>query len=274
MNKFSPTSTSLRDPSTGKSTNEADFDFGDLVTMTIIDVFETDVNGKLLSYCPTFDNRAVHKTPEMAERIRKGASHLMERVEDVVNSPAGKSVNQVRRKKEVLYYESIGIPYCFSTFSCVCIRSNGYRMQAAGRLGKMSFRAAIVVGNAVKNKIQHNNRVPGSSTDEDALNELMTSQIAGDESMDINATYSSALDEDPVSSPSRYVAPMPCCRSYLSYDHYVLSCLPFSEFVFTPKKNGSLNRLVTSRSHVLVQFQHSHHTIQYPVIDDDWKVLQ
>ena len=97
MNKFSPTSTSLRDPATGKSTNEADFDFGDLVTMTIIDVFETDVNGKLLSYCPTFDNRAVHKTPEMVERIRKGASHLMERVEDVVNSPAGKSVNQVRR---------------------------------------------------------------------------------------------------------------------------------------------------------------------------------
>ena len=149
-------------------------------------------------------------------------------------------------------------------------------MQAAGRLGKMSFRAAIVVGNAVKNKIQHNNRVPGSSTDEDALNELMTSQIAGDESMDINATYSSALDEDPVSSPSRYVDYMVCCMPImLSYDHlYLSSCSPFSEFLFTPKKNGSLNRLVTSRSHVLVQFQHSHHTIQYPVIDDDWKVLQ
>jgi hypothetical protein len=103
MNKFSPTSTSLRDPNTGKSMNEADFDFGDLVTMTIIDVFETDVNGKLLSYCPTFDNRAVHKTPEMAERIRKGASHLMERVEDVVNSPAGKSVNQVKIAIIVLF---------------------------------------------------------------------------------------------------------------------------------------------------------------------------
>ena len=69
--------------------------------MTIIDVFETDVNGKLLSYCPTFDNRAVHKTPEMAERIRKGASHLMERVEDVVNSPAGKSVNQVSSSSSI-----------------------------------------------------------------------------------------------------------------------------------------------------------------------------
>ena len=121
-------------------------------------------------------------------------------------------------------------------------------MQAAGRLGKMSVRAAIVVGNAVKNKIQHN-RV-GSSTDEDALNELMTSQIAGDESMDINATYSSALDEDPVSSPSRYVDYMVCCMPImLSYDHlYLSSCSPFSEFVFTPKKNGSLKRLVTQES--------------------------
>jgi hypothetical protein len=42
--------------------------------MTIIDVFETDNNGKLLSYCPTFDNRAVHKTQESIERLRKGAS--------------------------------------------------------------------------------------------------------------------------------------------------------------------------------------------------------
>ena len=81
--------------------------------------------------------------------------------------------------------------------------------QAAERLGKMSVRAAIVVGNAVKNKIQHKvdgNRT-GSSTDEDALNELMTSQIADDETLDINATYSSALDEDPMSSPARYVYP-------------------------------------------------------------------
>ena len=79
--------------------------------------------------------------------------------------------------------------------------------QAAERLGKMSVRAAIVVGNAVKNKIQHkvdSNRVGVSSNEEDALAELMTSQIAGgDETLDINATYSSALDEDPMSSPSR-----------------------------------------------------------------------
>ena len=82
MNKFSPASAfqSSEDVNTASSaTNNAaaggdtnspdtDFDFGDLVTMTIIDVFETDNDGKLLSYCPTFDNRAVHKTRAPARR--------------------------------------------------------------------------------------------------------------------------------------------------------------------------------------------------------------
>ena len=112
MNKFSPASTFAvpsdvnkvtessmeEDMATGSGSNDkpdTDFDFGDLVTMTIIDVFETDSDGRLLSYCPTFDNRAVHKTPEMVERVRKGASHLMERMEVVARSPAGKSVNKV-----------------------------------------------------------------------------------------------------------------------------------------------------------------------------------
>lgn len=71
--------------------NDTDFDFGDLVTMTIIDVFETDNDGKLLSYCPTFDNRAVHKTQESIERLRKGASQLRE----IARSPAGVKVNKV-----------------------------------------------------------------------------------------------------------------------------------------------------------------------------------
>ena len=96
MNKFSPASTTVRDPVTGTPTNDTDFDFGDLVTMTIIDVFETDAHGKLLSYCPTFDNRAVHKTPETIERLRKGASHLKEQLEGVANSPAGKTASVVR----------------------------------------------------------------------------------------------------------------------------------------------------------------------------------
>jgi len=74
---------------------DTDFDFGDLVTMTIIDVFETDSDGKLLSYCPTFDNRAVHKTPETIERIRKGYQMTKERIDVVANSPAGRSVNKV-----------------------------------------------------------------------------------------------------------------------------------------------------------------------------------
>lgn len=50
---------------------------GDLVTMTIVDVFETDSHGKLLSYCPTFDNRAVHKTNLATEKIRKSSSKFM-----------------------------------------------------------------------------------------------------------------------------------------------------------------------------------------------------
>ncbi len=73
-----------------------DFDFGDLVSMTIVDVFETDADGLFVSYCPTFDNRAVHKTPEMAQRIRKGVGQMRETMEVVANSPVGKSVNMVR----------------------------------------------------------------------------------------------------------------------------------------------------------------------------------
>ena len=119
MNKFSPASTfqipsdvnhsSVSTPTdtnkagtlmsnynSSSNNNDTDFDFGDLVTMTIVDVFETDNDGKLLSYCPTFDNRAVHKTMEVTERLRKGAGHLMERMDLVKRSPAGKSVNKVR----------------------------------------------------------------------------------------------------------------------------------------------------------------------------------
>ena len=101
MNKFSPSPVVPATTSNNNVTNDkkqdttTDFDFGDLVTMTIIDVFETDSSGQLLSYCPTFDNRAVHKTPETIERLRKGATHLKERMEVVVNSPSGKIVNKV-----------------------------------------------------------------------------------------------------------------------------------------------------------------------------------
>ena len=50
---------------------------GDLVTLTIVDVFETDNQGKLLSYCPTFDNRAVTRTNAPTETLRKSTAHLV-----------------------------------------------------------------------------------------------------------------------------------------------------------------------------------------------------
>ncbi|KAL3808825.1 hypothetical protein ACHAXA_000008 [Cyclostephanos tholiformis] len=164
MNKFSPNSTLNGGPSD-------DFDFGDLVAMTIVDVFETDVNGLLLSYCPTFDNRAVHKTPEMAQRIRKGVGQMRETIEVVANSPVGKSVNM-----------------------------------AAGTLGKLSVQAALVLGNAVKNKIQHNiNGQYGFSKsaedlpEEDRLNELSQSHIDNQDEtvVDINAVNTIELEGDP-----------------------------------------------------------------------------
>jgi len=108
MNKFSFSDAMFQFPSSSDPTdtaaaakdeegakNDTDFDFGDLVTMTIIDVFETDVDGRLLSYCPTFDNRAVHKTQETVERIKKGASQFKERIEVVKKSPAGQSAQHV-----------------------------------------------------------------------------------------------------------------------------------------------------------------------------------
>mmetsp|Transcript_13428 Transcript_13428/g.20111 ORF Transcript_13428/g.20111 Transcript_13428/m.20111 type:complete len:509 (+) Transcript_13428:38-1564(+) len=104
MNKFSFSDAMFQGPSDLTDTaapgdeegsNDTDFDFGDLVTMTIIDVFETDVDGRLLSYCPTFDNRAVHKTQETVERIKKGATQFKERIEVVKKSPAGQSAQHV-----------------------------------------------------------------------------------------------------------------------------------------------------------------------------------
>ncbi|VEU37711.1 unnamed protein product [Pseudo-nitzschia multistriata] len=55
---------------------ESDLQVGDLVTLTIVDVFETDNQGKLLSYCPTFDNRAIRKTNQTSETIKKSSTKL------------------------------------------------------------------------------------------------------------------------------------------------------------------------------------------------------
>jgi hypothetical protein len=57
-------------------TTEPPLVVGDLVTLTIVDVFETDNQGKLLSYCPTFDNRAVRKTHMGTEALRKSTAQL------------------------------------------------------------------------------------------------------------------------------------------------------------------------------------------------------
>jgi hypothetical protein len=63
---------------------------GDLVTMTIVDVFETDNQGKLLSYCPTFDNREIHKTYATAETLRKSSTKLVSAIQKAQKSKLGR----------------------------------------------------------------------------------------------------------------------------------------------------------------------------------------
>jgi len=66
---------------------------GDLVTMTIVDVFETDTDGRLLSYCPTFDNRNIKKTMKTAEQLRKGGSKVVAVAKVVAKSHAAARFN-------------------------------------------------------------------------------------------------------------------------------------------------------------------------------------
>lgn len=74
MNEFVHLTDSSR-PNNDESVNS--LQVGDLVTMTIVDVFETDNQGKLLSYCPTFDNRAIYKTHHTAETFRKSSTKIL-----------------------------------------------------------------------------------------------------------------------------------------------------------------------------------------------------
>jgi len=67
---------------------------GDLVTLTIVDVFETDNQGKLLSYCPTFDNRMVKKTNLGAEALRKSTAQLGQLLVKARKSKLAKLVGQ------------------------------------------------------------------------------------------------------------------------------------------------------------------------------------
>lgn len=88
MNEFAP----LGDASS--QDNDDELQVGDLVTMTIVDVFETDNNGKLLSYCPTFDNRAIHKTTQASEMVRRSSSKLMTSIHQASKSHAAHKMNQ------------------------------------------------------------------------------------------------------------------------------------------------------------------------------------
>jgi hypothetical protein len=67
---------------------------GDLVSLTIVDVFETDSQGRLLSYCPTFDNRAVAKTNQAAETIRKSSSKVLSMLGKAQKAVAKSEVNK------------------------------------------------------------------------------------------------------------------------------------------------------------------------------------
>ena len=73
MNEFAPLTAD--DDHDDESVNH--LQVGDLVSMTVVDVFETDNQGKLLSYCPTFDNRVVTKTHPTTETLRRGGSQLL-----------------------------------------------------------------------------------------------------------------------------------------------------------------------------------------------------
>ena len=85
-----------RIPSPTRSPAREELHMGDLVCMTIVDVFETDTDGRLLSYCPTFDNRDVRKTTAAAERLRKGGLIVSQGIKAAARSQTAARVNQVR----------------------------------------------------------------------------------------------------------------------------------------------------------------------------------
>jgi len=73
---------------------ESPLQIGDLVTLTIVDVFETDNQGKLLSYCPTFDNRDVKKTNQTAETLRKSSNRIFSMLGRAQKAVAKSEVNK------------------------------------------------------------------------------------------------------------------------------------------------------------------------------------
>ena len=102
MNDFLPEDTPDTSPDETSSIH-----FGDLVTMTIVDVFESDETGKLLSYCPTFDNRSVKKTYHTTEQIRRQSSKMKGRLHEVSKSKAVAGANKGLRIVSLSYNISL-----------------------------------------------------------------------------------------------------------------------------------------------------------------------
>jgi len=98
LNEFLPEAIpsfgSYSSPQSPSTKEDLRFQFGDLVTMTIIDVFETDKDGKLLSYCPTFDNRSITKTNPTRERLSKESHKMREMYTMLSQSRAAYQVNK------------------------------------------------------------------------------------------------------------------------------------------------------------------------------------
>ena len=94
--------------------HESILEVGDLVHMTIVDVFETDNNGRLLSYCPTFDNRDIRKTTLAHETLRKSSTKIMSQWSVLANSQAAARLNQ-----GVNYAAKIGMEAAKSTYDSV-----------------------------------------------------------------------------------------------------------------------------------------------------------
>lgn len=113
----------LSDPTSDTTQQIDQLHFGDMVTMTIVDVFETDSHGKLLSYCPTFDNRAVKKTDARVERLRKGSSRMKSQINVISKSRTAAKVNE-----------------------------------AAGFLGRLSMKAATTVKDTIQKTVEEERR--------------------------------------------------------------------------------------------------------------------
>jgi hypothetical protein len=79
---------------------------GDLVSLTIVDVFETDNQGKIMSYCPIFDNLAAQqKTNQAVKTVRKTSSKFFSMLGQAQKAVAKSEVK--RKAKAQLTYQDL-----------------------------------------------------------------------------------------------------------------------------------------------------------------------